>query len=181
MMSDEMVGKKMVEREQLDQFLEANEYVTGQRLELVRSGEHPDFICARTDGALVGVELTRGEGDVKIMELKQRDHGEPDFGYSALDDVYCSIDEKERLRQGDWTLPDKSILVVQMFFHRIEEIGSFLTPDLQPDFESYGFAEIWLADYTTVEPYGGVELFGLKPVKWWGYHPREDFPGKPYG
>jgi len=68
-----------------------------------------------------------------------------------------------------------------MFFHRVAEIGSFLTPDLQPDFDQYGFTEIWLADYTTVDPFGGVELFGLKPRKWWGYHEREDFPSKPYG
>ena len=86
-----------------------------------------------------------------------------------------------RLRQSNWTLPDDSILVLQMFFHPTAEISSFLTPDLQSDFDLYGFTEIWLADYTTVEPYGGVELFGLKPLKWWGYHPREDFLGKPYG
>jgi hypothetical protein len=180
-MSDQIIGKKMVEKEELDYFLEAHERVTGQRLILVRPEEHPDFICARTDGALAGVELTRGEGDVKVVESIQRDCGEPDFGYSALDEVFCRIDEKERLRQSDRTLPDNSILVVQMFFHRTAEIGSFLTPDLQTDFEGYGFTEIWLADYTTVEPYGGVELFGLKPREWWGYHPREDFLGKPYG
>jgi len=181
MKSDQVIGKKMVEKEELDQFLEAYEYVTGQRLALVRSDEHPDFICARADETLVGVELTRGEGDAKVMELIQEDQGEPDFGHYELDKVFLRIDEKERLRQGNLTLPSSSILVVQMFFHPCADIGSFSTPDLQQDFDQYGFTEIWLADYTTAEPYGGVELFGLKPAKWWGYHPREDFPGKPYG
>lgn len=171
----------MVEEEELDHFIEAYECTTGQRLILVRSEEHPDFICARTDGTLVGVELTRGEGDVKVMESIELEHGELDFGYSALEEVFWSIDEKERLRRGDWTLPNNSILVVQMFFYPASGIESFLTPDLQTDCAGYGFTEIWLADYTTVEPYGGVELFGLKPQKWWGYHERQDFLGKPYG
>jgi hypothetical protein len=180
-MSGQEIGKKMVEREELDHFIEAYEYVTGQRLIFVRSEEHPDFICARPDGTLVGVELTKGEGDVKVMELIRSDQGECDFGYTALEDVFRSLNEKEELRQGNWTLPNSSILVVQMFFHSVANVGSLLTPDLQADFEHNGFAEVWLADYTTVEPYGGVELFGLKPRRWWGYHEREDFPGKPYG
>jgi hypothetical protein len=180
-MSDQMLGKKMVEEEELNLFVEAYEHVTRQRLLLVRSEEHPDFICARKDGTLVGIELTRGEGDVKVMESLHRDQGELDFEYSALDDVFSSINQKEGLRQSDWVLPNSSILVVQMFFHPLAEAENFLTLNLQIDFEEYGFTEIWLADYTTVEPYGGVELFGLKPRKWWGYHEREDFSGKPYG
>jgi hypothetical protein len=180
-MNDKELGKKMAERSELDCFIDAYECVTGQRLRILSSGEAPDFICARADETQIGVELTRGECDVEAMEFMLRDRGEPDFGYSALDDLFCRIDKKEKLRKADWAIPDNSILVVQMFFHRAAEIGGFLTPDLQPDFDQYGFAEIWLADYTTVEPYGGVELFGLKPAKWRGYHPREDFLGKRYG
>jgi hypothetical protein len=179
-MNDKELGKKMVESGELDCFLEAYESMTDRRLIVVRSEEHPDFICVRSDGTPVGIELTRGEGDVKVMQFMQRARGEPDFGYSALEDMFWSIDEKERLRQSDWILPDNSILVVQMFFFQAEDIGRFLTPDLQPDFDRYGFREIWMADYTTVETFGGVELFGLKPKEWWGYHEREGFLGKPY-
>jgi hypothetical protein len=180
-MNDKELGKKTVEQEELNLFLDAHKYATGQRLAVVGCGEPPDFICARLDGTHVGVELTRGDGDLKVMESIQQDQGEPRFGYSAFEEMVWRIDEKERPRRGDWTLPGNSILVVQTFFFPVADLEEWLTPDLQADFGSYGFTEIWLADHTTVEPYGGVELFGLKPVKWWGYHPREDFAGKPYG
>ncbi|OGW05404.1 MAG: hypothetical protein A2Z59_03695 [Nitrospinae bacterium RIFCSPLOWO2_02_39_17] len=58
-MSDKELGKKMVERTELEYFLDAYKYATGQRLELVYSHEKPDFICNRPHGMLVGVELTQ--------------------------------------------------------------------------------------------------------------------------
>ena len=54
-MSDQYIGQKMVEEEDLASFLAAYEEVTGQALELVGSGESPDFICRRPTGEAVGV------------------------------------------------------------------------------------------------------------------------------
>ena len=47
--------------------------------------------------------------------------------------------------------------------------------------EETGFLEVWLADYTGIEAYGDIELFGLKPEKYWGFHERESPSLKPYG
>ena len=58
-MSDQQMGKKMVEAEDLEQFFEAYGEVTGQRLILLEGGERPDFICARPSGQKIGIELTR--------------------------------------------------------------------------------------------------------------------------
>ena len=58
-MSDQQIGKKEVEREELYPFLEAYEWVTGESLSLVESGENPDFVCKRPDGSEVGIELSK--------------------------------------------------------------------------------------------------------------------------
>ena len=49
------------------------------------------------------------------------------------------------------------------------------------DFRSYGFDEIWIADYTGLEAYGDIELFCLYPPEWWGFYERENPGRKPYG
>jgi len=49
------------------------------------------------------------------------------------------------------------------------------------DFESYGFDEIWIADYTGLEAYGDIELFCLYPSEWWGFYERPNPYAKPYG
>jgi hypothetical protein len=58
-MSDQELGKKMIEEEELYLFLDAYAIVTGDCLGCVQQSERPDFICERSDGSLVGVELTR--------------------------------------------------------------------------------------------------------------------------
>src|SRR6266550_3216685 len=58
-MSDQQIGKKMVEAEDLEHFFEAYDEVTGQRLSLLEGGERPDFTCARPSGQKIGIELTR--------------------------------------------------------------------------------------------------------------------------
>jgi hypothetical protein len=52
---------------------------------------------------------------------------------------------------------------------------------MKSDFAGYGFVEIWIADYTGIEAYRDIELFGLAPVRWWGYHQRQNPYRKPYG
>ncbi len=48
-------------------------------------------------------------------------------------------------------------------------------------FESYGFDEIWIADYTCEEAYGAIDLFCLHPPEWWGYYERHGHSWKSYG
>jgi hypothetical protein len=56
-MSDQQVGKKIVEEHGLGFFLAAYEDATGERLEVLGSSERPDFLCRRENGDPVG-ELT---------------------------------------------------------------------------------------------------------------------------
>ena len=65
-MSDNELGKKLVEEEHLLQFLDAYKTVTGIALALRSRGESPDFICAYPSGELVGVELARSPHDYEI-------------------------------------------------------------------------------------------------------------------
>ena len=52
-MSDQYIGQKMVEEEDLYHFLDAYAEVTGQALEVVGCGERPDFICRRPRESLL--------------------------------------------------------------------------------------------------------------------------------
>jgi hypothetical protein len=55
--SDKQQGRKEVERIELDYFLDAYKHTTGENLILIASGEQPDFICTRSNGENVGIEL----------------------------------------------------------------------------------------------------------------------------
>ncbi|MCG6538254.1 MAG: hypothetical protein L7F78_26940, partial [Syntrophales bacterium LBB04] len=72
------------------------------------------------------------------------------------------------------------ILVLQLMDGTLNQLRVVLA-DLQDDFTSHGFSEIWIADYSGLEPYGNIELYGLFPMKWWGYHERPWPDRKPYG
>jgi len=50
--------KKEREAEDLDAFLPSYERAMGLRLNVEEEAEDPDFICSRSDGMTVGVELT---------------------------------------------------------------------------------------------------------------------------
>jgi hypothetical protein len=54
-------GKKMVERDGLDSFLEEYAYVTGVKLTLIAAGERPDF-AAEKRGRRYGLEVVRACG-----------------------------------------------------------------------------------------------------------------------
>jgi hypothetical protein len=71
--------------------------------------------------------------------------------------------------------------VIQLFGCSLLSLRPFITDDMKNDFATYGFVEIWLADYTGIEAYRDIELFGLAPDKWWGYHQRQNPYRKPYG
>ena len=57
---EQRIGKDAEEAEDLAHFLAAYREVTGERLtEAERGPDPPDFLCARRDGTIIGVELTR--------------------------------------------------------------------------------------------------------------------------
>ena len=182
-MSDRELGRKMVEEEDLLYFLEAyNISVRDKLLYGFDRYERPDFICYRQDGSPAGVELVRVMRDPRdaladyILDRQEFMDGE-----EALEMLYHMIEEKDRKRrQPDWGLPDNTILVLQFVDCPISNLH-LLDDSLTRDFESYGFNEIWMADYTGEEAYGDIELFCLFPPEWWGFYGRPNPGRKPYG
>jgi hypothetical protein len=81
--------------------------------------------------------------------------------------------------ESDWQLPASSILVLSTPDCPISEIVYHFDAQLQTEFVESGFTEIWIADHTAVDAYGDIELFGLVPKRWWGYHPNL-WRGKPH-
>lgn len=181
-MSDQEIGKKEVEREELYPFLEAYEWVTGERLFLVESRESPDFVCKRSDNSEVGIELAKVTRDPEEIFWDEVVKGTPQIdAYAATEYMHYLIEKKERARSARYVSRVKdNILVLQLVDGSLDGI-MWIFDGLQADFTDHGFSEIWLADYSEYEAYGDIELFGLYPEKWWGYHQRPWPERKPYG
>lgn len=181
-MSDNDRGKKMVESEELGFFLEARRHVTEEVLSVINATERPDFICQRECGEFVGVELCRCTKD-RLTDRWQRLLGQPFTDPNTLlDNIIGSIERKQRkLREPDWRLADKTILVLQLF--DLPFVGAYWLQDSQvmSQFARYGFAEIWVVDHTGLDAFGDVLLIGLHPARWWGVHARENEGSKPFG
>ena len=182
-MNDKELGKKLVEEEELFYFLEAYKDVVEESLSYsFGRHERPDFICNRPNGTRVGVELVRVMRDPM---LAQADYilDRIDFMDSegAIEMLYQMIEKKDKKRrEPDWTLPDNTILVIQFVDCPVSNLYQ-LDESLKDDFSSYGFDEIWIADYTGQEAYGDIELFCLYPPEWWGFYERANPWQKPYG
>ena len=167
---------------EFEPFQEAYRHVTGTLLEVVSRSESPDFICERSGGEYVGVELmkiTRDPDSIFTKKIIYRN------GQIEPDDAVClimhAIERKEVLRDKYYMkrIPE-TILVLQLFDGNLGLINHILE-DIRKDFASHGFYEIWLADHSGQEAYGDIELFGLYPTEWWGYHQRPNPNRKPYG
>ena len=59
-------------------------------------------------------------------------------------------------------------------------LDAAMETELLAECKRSGFSEVWIADHTETEEYGTVELFGLFPEKYWGFHSRP-WAGKPFG
>lgn len=181
-MSDSNIGKKLVEEGDLRLFLEAYDYVTGDSL-CVQPSERPDFIGWRSNGDAVGIEITsivQDPGNVyRKTVIPDERHMDP---WSVLDSAWARIQEKDQKRaKPGWQHPEHTILVLRLNEARLRDIKWVFDPSVKHDYTSFGFEEIWIADFCDVEAYGDVELFGLYPFKWWGYHERFEPGRKPFG
>ena len=97
-MSDDDLGKKLVEEEELLQFLEAYETITGELLTILNRGESPDFTCERPSGQVIGVELARSPHD-HDMAVHDRIWGDrTKSAFNLIASVSVMIAEKERKR-----------------------------------------------------------------------------------
>jgi len=181
-MSDQELGKKMVEEVELDLFIEAYEDATGEALILLSQSERPDFICQRPDGTIVGVELTRVMRDPGSATCDRIMRGQ-EFRdiVNASDHIWATAEIKsQKLKTGNWQYPNNAILVLQVMDCPLSDLYRYLEDSsLVEDYAGLGFAEIWVADHSEIDAYSAIELFGLYPEEWRGYHERDR--GKPYG
>jgi hypothetical protein len=180
--SDRGLGKKLAEEGDLIRFLEVYEVVTGEKLVLSRQSERPDFICIRPTDEIVGVELTRPPHDYDLAVWNHIRGSDRKATYDLLESISRIITEKERKRRSpDWELRDNTILVVQLIDYTFESYQWTDNTSLAADFSNTGFVEIWLADYSTLEPFRQVRLIGLHPSRFWGTHHQPALEGKPFG
>jgi hypothetical protein len=182
MVSDQEIAKKEMETNDLLPFLEARQFVTGDILSYVLGSgtENPDFICVRPNGKPVGVELTKVTVDRDVALWDRLRFGEVNIDpYKTQETIQYLIGRKEKARAERYSKKVyENILVLQLVDGTFDHLrGSF--EGLETDFNSHGFSEVWLADYSGFEAYGDIELFGLFPTQWWGLHRRPWC--KPYG
>lgn len=182
-MSDQEMGKKEIEREELWPFLEAYKNATGEPLEIVACAENPDFICMRPDGSFVGVELTKIRRHHDVARSEWIVHRKDTMGdYEMLEFIGHQLDRKDKARAKRYVekVPE-SILVLQLVDGSLSRGFRRMLEGREDDFAARGFAEVWLADYSGVDAYGDIELFAIYPQTQWGYQKRPWPDRKPYG
>jgi hypothetical protein len=180
--SDQQIGKKEIEVDELMPFLDAYELCKGEALLIADAGESPDFVCARANCEFVGIELTRVMRDPATSRwegiLERKEHMEYD---EALEQLYFLIERKEDSRKRRYSLRvPETILILQLVDRPLNGFAHYIE-GLQDDFRHHGFVEVWLADYSGREAYGDIELFGLFPPDIWGLHRRPQPDRKPFG
>ncbi|MEW6681641.1 MAG: hypothetical protein AB1451_01795 [Nitrospirota bacterium] len=182
-MSDQELGKKLVEEMEFEPFPDEYRRITGLRLRQISRSERPDIVCLRSDGIEVGIELTKVMEDPESRMwgriLNRSDYADPVDAAIRLQEV---VYRKEAKRSGGrWHLPDNIMLVLQLMDVPIEDVAPHLDEEIIDEMSGTGFFEIWVADYTVQEAYGTVQLFGIKPRQWRGLHNHAWSGMKPYG
>jgi len=166
-LSDQEYGKKLVEEMELEPFLKEYEYITGLALQLINRSERPDFIAKRSDGTRLGIELSKIMRDPQSTFWARVLSGE-EFADPVITAINLqeSIYRKDAKRSGfGWTLPDRTVLVLQLLDSSIDQVISFLDDQVIKELNETGFFEIWLADYTIFDAFGTIQLYGIKPEK----------------
>jgi hypothetical protein len=177
-MSDQQIGKREIKREYLDLFLEAYERATGETfLELIDS-ETPDFIARDKNNLLAGIEITSLRFSPEVRQMRSISPARPG-DFDAWYQLHALIVNKERsLLQGRWPECARKILVIVMLDASIADTAEQSETDA---LDLGGFDEVWLADYTQVEPFGAVDLFAIVHPTHKGRFPTGDHGQKPYG
>jgi hypothetical protein len=170
------------ELEYLQYFISARESATGEQLKLVKATESPDFLCQRHDGTIVGVEHTKVAYDANLSEIKRIFGKDREIdNFELFWAAYSSASKKhEKRKKPYWQTPDATILVLDL----VEGYRLHQWPDdssLASDFDEFGFIEIWLSDYSSVDAFGEVTLLGIHPQTIWGLNGQAYLYGKPYG
>ena len=180
MVSDQEMGKKIVEQEELYQFLEAYEKATGETFPTMCISETPDFVGEDENGRSVGIELTKLKFSPDHMSvrriLEKREWATDEDAFWRIIELLGTKNAK--LDMGNWPHCERKILVIQLVDYPLSELLPNCTTD-KPDERS--FSEIWLADYTIIYVYGGVDLYPIVHPNLEGHFPVASEDKKPYG
>jgi hypothetical protein len=173
--------RKEQERTDLDLFLPCYRRATGVVLEVEEEAENPDFIATRSDGERLGIELTAVREAPVDSFYRPILTGNPEWDpMDAVDQMMFLIEQKSSKIKNYQT--SKNILVLQ----NEESDFAAMCADVKnipiEDFQSAGFDEIWLADYSGIRRgiHSEIELFGMYPVNLRTLTPRSDRDKKPY-
>lgn len=175
-------GKKMIERDEAQQFVEEYSRVTGVELMLIGAGERPDFLCEKR-GQHYGLELVRAMQDPiqrkwdVILRGDEHLHG-MDAALRIQEAVY--VKDTKRASPG-WRYPGSTILAIQVIGSDGDEVAGSLDDQIMDEMSETGFREIWVADHSPMEPYGEIQLIGVKPKRWRGLHRHRLYGTKPFG
>ena len=181
-MNDKEIAKKEIERMELDPFLDAYKQTAGRSIEYCWGSENPDFICVQDNGEQIGIELTKVMRDPrdKFLEHIFFRKEEPD-SYETIETIFHLIEKKEKARNKRYVNSvEDTILVLQIMDGSLDTIEPVME-GIEEYCNGYGFKEIWLADYSGLEAYGDIELFGLYPPEIYGFYQRSCPDRKPYG
>jgi hypothetical protein len=181
-MSDSDLGKKLIEEMDLEPFLDEYEHVTSTKMTIITPSERPDFICERKS-RFVGVELVRVMEDPAQREWRiiLGEHEQLEGSDAAMLIQKAVYQKEEKRASTGWKYPDRTILVVQLIGGDGKDAATYIDSELMDEMSSTGFKEIWVADYSQISPYGTVQLVGVKPKRWRGFHPHRFYGTKPYG
>jgi hypothetical protein len=182
MPSDQDNAKKAHEQYLAEYFIEARSDAIGSTLHILHGDENPDFVCSDDKGARIGLEVaqvTRGPIDSFWARILNGEIELDPFDAGAM--IYSLIERKELARQERYSKKvDRCILMLALVNAPLDRLFVALE-GLEDDFSSHGFEEVWLVDYSGLDAYRNVELFGLHPAANWGHHERPNAHTKPYG
>jgi hypothetical protein len=173
--------KKERERLDLDALLPIYERATGFCLSVEEEAEDPDFICARSDGLIVGLELTAIWNGPEFSLFRTV---LPEVSaWDANDDCDLMWEriEQKSTKVGNYRTKYNGLILqaVEGEFRTLMCLASEIPIG---DFASMGFDEIWLADYTGLRSgaHREVPIFGLYPDRLRNFTDRSDYDRKPY-
>jgi hypothetical protein len=178
MRRDSDLGKREVEREHLTLFRDAYETATGESFPELHDSETPDFIGRDIAGRRVGIEITQ----LRFSPDEQVSRRIGLVSDDASDTFWLLLgllhQKGQKLIKGWWPQCERKILVVMAVDSPLHRITPGIETD-RPDGD--GFDEVWLADLTQVEAFGGVDIFALVHPRLEGLFSTGDWGQNPFG
>ena len=182
-LSNQEIGKKAIEENDLESFLKEYERITSFSLKIIERTERPDFIVQRSDGTQLGIELTKvmrnPDSSFWARVLNGEEQADPLKSAEHLQKLIYQKDIKRS--KPNWKLSKSTVLLLQLMDSSIEQVAIFLDNQIINEINKTGFFEIWIGDYSILEAYGTIQLYGIKPKKWQGLHDHLNSRKKPYG